>query len=507
VAKTLDTADEELQENFEQYMQHVYRPTEAADQELKIKLLNSGLRPEGYKMQMLAFEAEREIFRKENLPLLTKHESIASDYDRLIGAQTVQWDGEELTLTQLSPQLKDPDRDIREKAWSLAAKRRLKDRERINEIWMQLMGVRKQIADNANLQDFRAYRWKKLRRFDYTPEDCKQFHEAIEQTVVPAAQHIYEKKAKSLGLESLRPWDTEVDAKGREALRPFETVEQLVDGAGQIFAKVDADLWGYYNTMQREGLLDLDNRKGKAPGGYCTSFDSEKRPFIFMNAVGLHDDVQTVLHEAGHAFHVFEMKHLDFWQLFTPMEFNEVASMAMELLAAPNLSKENGGFYSEREASRARIEHLEDMIRFWPYMAVVDAFQHWAYENHEEGTTLSQCDAKWSELWDRFMPGIDWRGYQDVKETGWHRKVHLYKVPFYYVEYGLAQLGAAQVWLNAKEDPAKALRHYREALTKGATVPLPELYGVAGVRFAFDADTLGNVVAKIEQEIEALEAI
>jgi oligoendopeptidase F len=508
VAKTLDTTQAEIQEQFERYLSDVYRPTEAADQELKIKLLDLGLEPEGYQVQMRRFESEREIFRQENLTLLTEHESIASEYDRVIGAQTVEWEGEELTLAQLQPLLKDPNRERRERVWNLAAERRLLDRERINEIWVRLMGVRKQISANADLPDFRTYRWKRLHRFDYTPDDCKQFHKAIEQTAVSAAHRINEMKVKSLGLESLRPWDTEVDALGREPLRPFETGGQLIAGAGEIFAKVDSDLSDYYQTMQREGLLDLDNRKGKAPGGYCTSFDAAQRPFIFMNAVGIHDDVQTVLHEVGHAFHVFESGHLHFWQYFnSPMEFNEVASMAMELLAAPNLSKEKGGFYYEKEAARAQIEHLEGMILFWPYMAVVDAFQHWAYENHADGTNPSRCDAKWGELWERFMLGVDWSGYQNAKETGWHRKLHLYKVPFYYVEYGLAQLGAAQVWLNAKENPSKAFKQYRRALAMGATVALPDLYETAGVRFAFDADTLGGIVEKIELEIEALRAV
>jgi oligoendopeptidase F len=508
VAKTLDTTNEKAQMEFERYLEKVYRPAESVDQELKIKLLESGLEPDGYSVQLRRFQAEREIFKEENQALLTEHERLDSEYDRVVGAQTVEWEGEELTLPQLRPLLKHPNREQRASIWTLAANRSLQDRERINEIWQQLMQVRKQIATNADLPNYRSYRWKKLHRFDYSPDNCKQFHEAIELTAVPAARRILERKARALGLEVLQPWDTEVDPQGREPLEPFDNADQLIAGAGDIFAELDPELSAHFQTMLQENLLDLDNRKGKAPGGYCTSFHTAKRPFIFMNAVGIHDDVQTMLHEAGHAFHVFEGSDLDFWQRYkTPMEFNEVASMAMELLAAPYLSSEKGGFYTEKEAARAQIEHLEDMIRFWPYMAVVDAFQHWAYENDQEGMDPTQCDAKWSELWDRFMLGVDWSGYQDAKETGWHRKLHLYEVPFYYVEYGLAQLGAAQIWLNAKEDHAQALSQYRQALTMGATVPLPDLYAIAGARFAFDADSLGTVVDRVEQEIEALEAV
>ena len=233
--------------------------------------------------------------------------------------------------------------------------------------------------------------------------------------------------------------------------------------------------------MRREKLLDLGNRKGKAPGGYCTQFQVAKRPFIFANAVGLHDDVQTLLHEAGHAFHAFEASHLPYYQQWdVSMEFAEVASMGMELLAAPYLPAQEDSFYSEPEAARARVEHLEGLILFWPYMAVVDAFQHWVYENHAAAADAKNCDAKWAELWRRFMPGVDWSGLDNEMMTGWHRKLHIYHYPFYYVEYGLAQLGAVQVWRNALEDQSDAVAHYRAALSLGGTVPLPELYAAAG---------------------------
>ena len=244
--------------------------------------------------------------------------------------------------------------------------------------------------------------------------------------------------------------------------------------------------------MRREKLLDLVNRKRKAPGGYCTDFSAVKRPFICMNAVGVHDDVQTLLHEGGHSFHVFETASLPYHQQTqVPMEFAEVASMGMELLAAPYLAADQGGFYSPADAARARIEHLEGTLLFWPYMAVVDAFQHWVYENPDAATDPVNCDRTWGEQWDRFMRGVDWGGLEEEKVTGWHRKLHIFQVPFYYVEYGLAQLGAMQVWRNALRDQAKAVANYRQALALGGTVTLPELFATAGAKFAFDAQTLG----------------
>jgi oligoendopeptidase F len=251
--------------------------------------------------------------------------------------------------------------------------------------------------------------------------------------------------------------------------------------------------------------LDLENRKGKAPGGYCTFFPVSRRPFIFMNAVGLHDDVQTLFHEAGHAFHVFEKLHLPFHQqMNSPMEFNEVASMSMELIASPYLEEEMGGFYTPEEAARARIEHLEGIILFWPYMAVVDAFQHWVYDNHELATDPFNCDAKWAELWERFMPGVDWSGLEQEMMTGWQRKLHIHKYPFYYIEYGLAQIGAVLVWKNAMKDQAQAVKRYRQGISLGGTVSLPELFAAGGARFNFEKAMLEELVKTIESVISSM---
>jgi oligoendopeptidase F len=369
-----------------------------------------------------------------------------------------------------------------------------------------MLELRGKITRGAALPDYRAYRWKQMLRFDYTPEDCSQFHQAIEQVAVPAAISLYERRRKRLGLAQLRPWDVYVDPESRPQIKPFQSAQELEEGVSSIFRQVDPELQAYFEIMRREGLLDLDNRKGKAPGGYCTDFVVSGKPFIFMNAVGIREDVQTLLHEGGHAFHVFESAALPFLQQKqVGLEFAEVASMGMELLAAPYLSKEQGGFYSKQETARARIEHLEEAIRFWAYMAVVDAFQHWVYENLELAKDPLNCDAKWGELWDRFMLGVDWSGLEDEKNTGWQRKLHIFQDPFYYIEYGLAQMGAFQVWRNALQDQKGAVVNYRKALALGGTASLPQLFQTAGVRFAFDAETLREVVELGMKTIEALE--
>jgi oligoendopeptidase F len=261
--------------------------------------------------------------------------------------------------------------------------------------------------------------------------------------------------------------------------------------------------------MMDEDLLDLESRKNKAPGGYSVGLQVAHRPFIFMNNTNTPGDVQTMLHEGGHAFHEFERAHVHFYQRgenYLPQEFGEVASMGMELIASPYKTKDYGGFYTESEGARAMLELLEGNITFWPYMALVDAFQHWIYENPNEGSDASKCEEKWAELWDRFIPGIDYSGLEDARRTFWHRQLHIFQLPFYYIEYGLAQLGAVQVWANARKDQKKAVADYRKALALGATVPLPELFATAGAKFAFDAETLREAVELTEEVIGEMEA-
>jgi oligoendopeptidase F len=487
------------------FLQTTHERAEAADFRLKRKLLDSGLVPDGFEIPIRNIRAKVELFREENLPLLTEQEQLHTEYRRIMGSQTVMWEGHERTIARMYPVQQNPDRAVRERAWKLAAQRQLEDRQAINDLWRKYMDLRRRIAHNAGLSDFRAYRWKQMLRFDYTPEDCKTFHEAIEQVVVPAVARIYEKHRGQLAIDTLRPWDTEVDPLSRPPLRPFQDVGELVGKVGRMFQHLDPQLASYYDAMCREELLDLDNRQGKAPGGYCTHFVADEQAFIFMNAVGIHDDVQTLIHEAGHAFHNYERFRLPYYhQLEITMEIAEVASMSMELLAAPYLNGETG-FYSAKDAARARIEHLTSILRFWPFMAVVDAFQHWVYENDQAASDPANCDAQWGELWHRFVQGVDWSGLEDVMVTGWQRKLHIFEVPFYYIDYGLAQVGALQVWRNSLHDPAKALADYRHALSLGGTRTLPELFQAAGAKLAFDADTLGELVALIENTIDELE--
>jgi oligoendopeptidase F len=511
VATTIDTEDAAAKKRLFHFLENILPQVQAADQTLKEKFIASGLEPKGFEIPARNLRAEAEIFRLENLPLITDEGKLGNQFDEIKGAQTALWEGKEIPLPQLNPHLQSPDRATRERAWRLGQTRNLKDREALNGLWKGFLSLRVQMARNAGFADYRAYRWKLLKRFDYTPADSQAFQEAIEQVVVPAVSRLNARHIADLGIASLRPWDANqhfyIDSRARPPLTPYADVSELDARAASIFTSVDPALGAYYNTMRREGLLDLPSRKGKAPGGYCTAFPIVQRPFIFMNAVGLHGDVDTLLHEGGHAFHVFESAGLKSHLLQdVPMEFAEVASMAMELLASPYLALDQGGFYSPADAARARFEHLDGMLRFWPYMAVVDAFQHWVYTHADAAADPAACDARWSALYRRFHPDVDFTGLEAELANGWHQKLHIFQAPFYYIEYGLAQLGAAQVWRNAKRDQAGAVAAYRRALALGGSVPLPALFATAGAKFAFDAGTIGELVGLMEREMDALRA-
>jgi oligoendopeptidase F len=504
VATTVDTTDEAASDYLRAYLETIIEPYKTAEQGLRQKLLDSGFEPDGFAVPLRNLRAEVDLFRESNLPLLTEEHTLGLDYGRIVGAQTVEWDGVEKTIRQLLPLLQESDRTLRERVWRATSERQLADRAAINDTWQKLLALRLKIAANTGEPDYRAYRWKQMLRFDYTPDDCLRFQDAIEAEIVPAAARAYERRRQQLGVETLRPWDLDVDPLGRDPLRPFETIEQLESGVEAIFRHVDPALGDQFGVMRRENLLDLENRKGKAPGGYCTGFDVVRRPFIFFNAVGLHDDVQGMLHEGGHAFHVFAVEPLPYdQQLFYPIEFAEVASMSMELLGGSYLSADDG-FYAEAEAARARIEHLEGLLLFWPYMAVVDALQHWVYTHPDAAADPDNMDATWAALWARFMPGVDWSGLDDAMMTGWHRKLHIFEIPFYYVEYGIAQLGAVQVWRNSLSDQVGAVANYRSALALGGTATLPDLFAAAGAKLALDAATLREAVELIEGEIDKL---
>jgi oligoendopeptidase F len=440
-----------------------------------------------------------ELFRPENVPLETEEAKLSQQYQKLTGSLTVTFKGEEKTLVQMARYLEEPDRALRQEAWELTANRRLQESEKIEELFDGLVKLREKIAHNAGFKNYVEYAFRSRRRFDYTPANCLQFHDAIEKEIMPVLRELQAKRREQLKLSSLRPWDLGVDPLNRQPLRPFEKVDGMVSRSQEIFNQLDRGLGDDFQQMQKLHLLDLANRKGKAPGGYQSTLAEARLPFIFMNAVGVQRDVETMLHEAGHAFHALASRNEDLYAYRdAPIEFCEVASMSMELLGNEFIEK----FYAPPEAKRARHDHLEGIVKIFPWIATVDAFQHWIYSH--PGHSRAERRAAWEHLMDRFGGDVDWSGHESARAYAWHRQLHIFLYPFYYVEYGIAQLGALQVWANSKRDKAKALNDYKNALALGGSKPLPDLYAAAGCKFEFSQATIKPLVNLVRTELAKL---
>ncbi len=458
------------------------------------------LQPPRYQVFIRDVQNHVELFREENVSLETEEAKLTQQYQKLSGSLTVQFRGEEKTLVQMGKFLEEPDRALRQEAWELVAKRRLQERDKFEEQFDELLKLRERIAANAGFKNYRDYAFRRMGRFDYTPKHCFDFHEAVEREVMPAVREQQAQRCKQLGLDTLKPWDMSVDPLNRPALKPFEKVEDMVARSQKIFDKLDAELGDGFQRMQDLKLLDLANRKGKAPGGYQSTLNESRVPFIFMNAVGQQRDVETILHEAGHAFHALATRDEDLVAYRSaPIEFCEVASMSMELLGNEFIEE----FYSTGDANRARRTHLEGIVGILGWIATVDAFQHWIYTN--PGHSRADRAAAWNTLMDRFGGDVNWNGYEEARAHLWHRQLHIFIHPFYYIEYGIAQLGALQVWANSKRDKAGALRDYKAALALGGSRPLPELFTAAGCKFQFDAATIRPLMELARTELAQLE--
>ena len=452
-------------------------------------------------LYLKALEADVLLFREENIELQVKEAQLALQYSELNGAMTVDFEGEERTMAQLSPFLEETDRDLRERAWRAGAERRYADRERLDSIFDDMVKLRGAMAHNADLEDYRAWAFKSMHRFDYGPAECSTFHDAIETVCVPLLHEMNEARREALGVDVLRPWDLGVDVEGRAPLRPFSKPEELIEQTSSLFNAMDSQLGGLFDSMREGDSLDLDSRKGKAPGGYQYDRERIRRPFIFMNAAGTHDDMQTMIHEAGHAFHALLGRDEPLLAYrHPPIEFAEVASMGMELLAAQDLTR----IYDDASAARARRDHLEGIIGTLCWVATIDAYQHWLYTRDCPST--EQRDIYWLELHARFGPNVSWKGLEQYRTKLWHRQLHLFEVPFYYIEYGIAQLGALQLWLASKENPARALEAYRSALQLGGSKPLPALFEAAELSFDFGPVTVARLADALRDELASLPA-
>lgn len=442
-----------------------------------------------------------ELFRKENIAIGVEENKLATQYFDLTGNMTVEWNGEEKTLQQMNVYIKDPDRKIRERAWTLVQARRLKDAEKLDEIMNKLVEIRNKKALNADCKDFREYMFKRLERFSYTPEDCEEFHKSVLKFVVPLVNEIREKHRGELGVDTYRPWDMEAVKLGEKPLKPYETSKELVDKVLKIFEKKDKVFYDTLNKMKISGNLDLESRKAKSPGGFCGPLPESRTSAIFMNEAQSQDDIVTLTHESGHSVHNTLAANIEVAEYREmPSETAELASMSMELLCMDSWDI----FYkNEKELKRAKIEQLEGIINFLPWEILVDKFQHWMYLNPNH--SAEERNNKFGELAKEFQfQTVDFNGYEDFLKNFWKKQLHIFEVPFYYIEYAMAQLGALQIWRNYKKDPAKALEDYKKALAIGSSVSIPEVYEAAGIKFDFSENMIKELMDFVREELNEL---
>lgn len=462
----------------------------------------SELDQEKYKQLILSKVTAIELFREENIELEVKEEKLHNEYFEITGSMTVMWEGEEKTIPQMTKYLQEADRTVREKAWRLIWEEVLKHKPRLNEIMSELIQIRHQIALNAGFDNYRDYMFKKYERFDYTPQDCFQFHESVQKHVLPALAKIQEKHKNEIGVAEYRPWDTQAIPVGKEPLKPFEQVSELVAGTIDIFHQLDPTFADLIKRMDENDLLDLESRKAKSPGGFCSDLPVTGLSFIFMNAVGRQDDVSTMLHEGGHCVHNLLTKDLPLRNYKrVPMESAELASMAMELFTLDKL----GRFYDrEDDLKRAQIEHIEGIVSFFPWAMVVDRFQHWMYENPNH--TVEEREAYFLELLKSFSTDVvNTDGLEEQVGARWLMQLHIFEVPFYYIEYAIAQLGALQLWKSYVEHPEQTIENYKRALALGSSKSLPEVYETAGIRFDFSPQMIKEMIDFAQEQIEKIE--
>ena len=504
IAMTCQTDDPEREKTHLAFVRDVKPKLKTVQNDLRNKYLDSPYRLDLPKDRYHVFDRSqknrREIYREANIPRETELAELEQKYQKCIGAMTVVFEGEERTPAQMAPILEETDRERRRTAWELVANRRLEDRDALDDLFDRMIALRDEIAREADHPTFVGYAYKLRERFDYDVEAAKSFQDAIERTVVPLARTLQDERRKALGVETLRPWDLSVDPLGRPPLRPFDDVEKLALGCEAIFSDVDPELGAQFAYLRTHALLDLANRKGKAPGGYQTTLEDDRLPFIFMNAVGLDGDLRTLLHEGGHAFHALAARGETLGAYReSPIEFCEVAAMTMELLGARNLDM----FYGKDDADRSYRQLLEGIVLILPWIATVDAFQHWIYAHPKHSRTERR--AAWNELMDRFGGIVDWSGFEAVRSHSWHRQLHIFLYPFYYIEYGIAQLGALQIWSKSLTDRTAAVAGYRRGLSIGGAKPLPELFEAAGAKFDFGTATIAPLMTTIGNELAALE--
>jgi oligoendopeptidase F len=505
VRMTCDTENKQLEKAFNYFYMEIAPKMQPYADKINRKLVDCAFTKEldadKYFTYLRSIKKNIELFREGNIPINAELSVMQQQFGQIAGKMTVEVGGKEYTLQQAAKFLENPDRKIREEVYLKIQNRRYADRDALNELFNKLVEKRHQIALNTDFANYRDYKFKELGRFDYTPQECFNFHEAIKQHVVPLVKIIYEEQRKSIGVDVLRPWDMEAEPAGIQPLQPFNNGKELLEKSIECFEQLNPFFADCLKKMDEMKRFDLDSRKGKAPGGYNMPLAETGAPFIFMNAAGTLDDVTTMVHEGGHAVHSFLTHDLELSGFKEyGAEIAEVASMAMELFSMEHW---NIFFTDAEELRRAKFKQLERVLTILPWIARIDAFQHWIYENPSH--TVEERNAQWMKLANEYSTGmIDYTGLEQFRLTEWQRQLHLFEVPFYYIEYGIAQLGAIGLWMQFKQDQQKALSNYINALSLGGTKTLPELYEAAGLKFDFSPQHIKSLMEFVRGEMEKL---
>ena len=505
IKMSCDTANEKLVKNFQYFAEEIEPKISPLANKLNKKFVESpfmdDLDKEKFFVYSRAIKKALEIYREENIELFTQLQVKQQKYQGITGAMSVELNGQEYTLEQASIFIKDLNREVRENAWKTIQQRRLIDKDNLNILFDELIKLRNQVALNSGFENYRDYMFQALGRFDYTPQDCYDFANAIEKEIVPILKEQAEKRREALGLDILKPWDLEVSVSGKPALKPFNNGEELIDKSIACFNAIDEKLGSKLATMKANNLFDVESRKGKAPGGYNYPLAETGAPFIFMNSANSLRDLTTMVHEGGHAIHTFLTANLELNDFkHCPSEVAELASMSMELISMDNWDVY---FDNEEDLIRAKKEQLADVLKTLPWVAVIDQFQHWIYTNPDH--TAADREETFKQIYNRFGAGFaDWTDLDQQFGNVWQKQLHLFEVPFYYIEYAIAQLGAIAVWKNYKENPEKALDQYLAALSLGYTKPMNEIYETAGIKFDFSADYVKELAQFVKSELEKL---
>jgi oligoendopeptidase F len=505
IRMTCDTTSEELLQKFQYFATEIEPQIAPYSNELNKKLVNSEwideLDHDKFFIYLRGVKKSLELFREENIPIQTEIQIEQQKYQGISGAMSVHIGDKEFTLEQASVFLKDTDRSKRHEAWEKITTRRLQDKDTLDKLFDHLRKLRHQVALNAGFENFRDYMFQALGRFDYTPQDCYAFHEAIERVIVPILREQAERRRDALNLPTLKPWDMDVDTSGKPALKPFKNGAELIEKSIQCFTNINRYLGERLEIMKDNGLFDVESRKGKAPGGYNYPLSETGAPFIFMNSANTFRDLTTMVHEGGHAVHTFLTAGLELNDFkHCPSEVAELASMSMELISMDNWDVY---FDNEEDLKRAKRDQLFDVLKTLPWVAVVDQFQHWIYTN--PGHTDAERTGAWIEIYGPFGAGfVDWTEHQEAEANLWQKQLHIFEVPFYYIEYGMAQLGAIAVWKNYKENPEKGLQQYLDALKLGYTKSIKEIYETAGIKFDFSAAYVKELAGFVKAEMDKL---